>query len=82
MSFQPSRFLYEIPADLLESEGFAGESEGKSFAVGARVFHEEYGPGAVYKIDYQETEEVVFIRFDTGFSARFIPRFAPLTVID
>jgi len=81
MSFQPSRFLYEIPSDLLESGGFSGESRERDFSRGVRVFHEEYGPGVVYNVEYQETEEVVFVRFDTGFAARFIPRFSPLTVL-
>ena len=81
MSFQPSRFLYEIPSELLETGDLIDQEQPQGFSRGVRVFHEEYGPGVVYNVDHQEAEEVVFVRFDTGFAARFIPRFTPLTII-
>jgi len=110
----PSRFLNEIPTELIEqigrrpftgrnwynNEGRNGESDidpdiwddyGESggaavsgdavgnFPAGMNVYHDGFGTGVVVKQEWSTNgDEVVFVRFETGRTARFVPRYTPL----
>ncbi|MFP4373667.1 MAG: ATP-dependent helicase [Spirochaetaceae bacterium] len=92
LTFVPSRFLREIPPELLETAGGgvgsrgarAGSGpggdgeEGAAFAPGTYVYHEDYGPGMVIKSWRSGVNELVRVRFESGNIAQFIPRYAPL----
>jgi DNA helicase-2/ATP-dependent DNA helicase PcrA len=90
MTFVPSRFVREIPADMLETadgsrlpaggaRGSRGEdTEGGEFAPGTYVYHDDYGPGVVVKKWQSGANELVRVRFESGNIAQFIPRYAPL----
>jgi DNA helicase-2/ATP-dependent DNA helicase PcrA len=74
---EPSRFLSEIPADLLEVRGRAAEAE-ERFPLGCGVFHEEYGPGIVTRRWTAEGQPLVAVRFDSGRIARFPVKYSAL----
>lgn len=76
---QPSRFLEELDEDSLEIEG--GEVPISPWAVGTRVFHDDYGVGTVVKEWFNGNYQVVFVRFDSGMTARFLPELTPLEKI-
>ncbi len=91
--FPPSRFLGEIPSELLElaSESAAGggEAEGvddrdgdwgsaEELPAGTGVFHDDYGVGVVQKRWRHGRNVMVRVRFENGTSATFIPRYTPL----
>jgi DNA helicase II / ATP-dependent DNA helicase PcrA len=80
----PSRFLQEIPRELVTVEG---EEDGvspfasKTYRPGVWVYHDEYGPGVVEKNWYNGKNEIVFVRFESGRVAQFLTEFAALEVI-
>ncbi len=98
--FEPSRFLSEIPEDLLEIDsdvdggsGIGGPGRSAAYgttgaavaadvpdeyAPGASVYHDEYGYGSIIKSWYNASELVVLVRFETGRTARFLPKYANL----
>lgn len=115
----PSRFLSEIPGELVEfsgrgapgmsgnnstlfgdedpwsswsrgstesrgytdySEGMKQEHEG-DFPRGQVVYHDDYGPGEVIKSMFNGSEEVIIVRFQSGQTAQFIPRFSSIEKI-
>ncbi|MFW5695829.1 MAG: 3'-5' exonuclease, partial [Alkalispirochaeta sp.] len=96
--FLPSRFLTEIPKELVQvdadgySGGFghdgagtlsglrAGRSRGENhpWPRGTAVYHDNYGSGMVTKAWYAGNEAVVLVRFETGATAQFIPKYTPL----
>ena len=82
----PSRFVDEIPVELLsggfDTGGSGAEdfSEG-SYVRGSRVYHDAYGPGTVIKSKFNGYEEAVEVMFDTGSVAVFVPEFTPLEKI-
>ena len=96
--FLPSRFLTEIPKELIEVDaggysggptaGAAGALEGlragrsrgeeHPWPRGTAVYHDDYGAGVVTRAWYSGSEAVVMVRFETGASAQFIPRYTPL----
>lgn len=49
---------------------------------GTRVYHEDYGTGEVIKAEYNGSEEVVIVMFETGRSATFLPKYNLLEKID
>ncbi len=72
----PSRFLAEIDPDSLEIVGAAGG--GELWAVGQRVFHDDFGVGTVVKKWYNGSELGLDVRFDSGRMGRFMPAYTPL----
>jgi DNA helicase-2/ATP-dependent DNA helicase PcrA len=80
----PSRFLEEIPEELLEVEGgrrTAPVEDEPSWARGTAVYHDDYGQGVVVKSWHEGVHEIVLVRFETGQTARFLPEFATLEKI-
>jgi len=79
---EPSRFLAEIPQHLLSVEEAAGmpgdESAAKGWPLGAGVFHEEYGTGTITGRSASGGNLVVQVRFRSGRTARFLPKYARL----
>jgi DNA helicase-2/ATP-dependent DNA helicase PcrA len=45
---------------------------------GTRVYHDDYGSGEVVKSTFNGEYEVVIVRFETGRSAQFIPKYTSL----
>ncbi len=78
MPFMPSRFLDEIPGELLSATPRSGGQGGGAYTSGTRIYHDDYGYGVVTQSMIREGEEVLIVRFDTGHSARFLPRFTPI----
>lgn len=76
----PSRFLSEIPVDLLDTgpAGGIGRAASPDYPVGAAVYHDEYGPGQIAESWITGQEPVVVVHFESGRSARFLPRYTPL----
>jgi DNA helicase-2/ATP-dependent DNA helicase PcrA len=72
----PSAFLYELPEELalsLPRRESAGDPE---WAVGQGVYHEEYGSGAVVASKTgPDGLCAVTVRFQSGLSLRFVPRY-------
>src|SRR6056297_523369 len=89
----PSRFLNELPEAEVELDsryslpgqgigGTAGYSEeAREWKKGTPVYHDDYGAGVVWKTTHNGSHVVVFVRFETGQTAQFIPEFAPLEKI-
>lgn len=82
MDFVPSRFLGEIPRELVE---MAGESRGMSradddggYPAGSVVYHDDYGTGVVTRAFRSGGELVVQVQFESGRVARFLPKYTPL----
>jgi len=78
--FQPSRFIFEIPEELLVVEGNPG-TDFDSFARGTRIYHDEYGYGTVIQEEQKGRDQIIAVHFDNGFTANFIPRYTPLQKI-
>jgi DNA helicase-2/ATP-dependent DNA helicase PcrA len=73
---EPSRFLGEIPPELLHVYGRGREED--RFPLGCGVFHEEYGPGIVTRKWTAEGQPMVAVRFDSGRIARFPVKYSSL----
>ena len=82
-SFTPSRFLSEVPEDLFDiGPGFsAGDEDDEEFSAGTRIYHDDYGSGTIVKSWYNGADRVVQVRFETGRTARFLPKYTPLEKI-
>ena len=78
--FSPSRFLSEIPQELLEVRGSAGLISA-SFCQGDRVYHGDYGTGVVINTIMSNNEPVVHVAFESGRTARFLERYNKLEKI-
>jgi DNA helicase-2/ATP-dependent DNA helicase PcrA len=74
---EPSRFLDEIPPELLHLYGRPREAEDR-FPLGCGVYHEEYGPGIVTRKWTAEGQPMVAVRFDSGRIARFPVKYSSL----
>jgi DNA helicase-2/ATP-dependent DNA helicase PcrA len=74
---EPSRFLDEIPPELLRLYGSPREEEDR-FPLGCGVYHEEYGPGIVTRKWTAEGQPMVAVRFDSGRIARFPVKYSSL----
>jgi DNA helicase-2/ATP-dependent DNA helicase PcrA len=85
----PSRFLKEIPPELLVTEDLGGGAPTRSatgpergaWPRGTRVHSDDYGAGWVEKSEVTEETEVVVVRFDTGRVIKILPRYHDLTRI-
>ena len=89
----PSRFLNELPEAEVEVDsryslpgmGAGGpgaySEEAQQWKKGTRVYHDDYGAGVVWKTAHNGSHLVVFVRFETGQTAQFIPEYASLEKI-
>ena len=99
MELMPSRFLREIPEELVtrvggfggagpvwarqygagpDAAGAAGGIGDGEYPLGTYVYNDEYGTGVVVKSYFKGPNEVVLVRFETGFTGQFIPKYTPL----
>jgi DNA helicase-2/ATP-dependent DNA helicase PcrA len=85
MPMEPSRFISEIPEELLEirEEGYGCAERGNGrensgYEPGQAVYHDEYGAGTIFKRWYNGRQLMVMVQFETGKVARFFPKFQPL----
>lgn len=79
----PSRFLREIPSELVRTSlggGEAGSSEdsGLEYPLGSAVYHDDYGSGRVIRSEIKNGELVIMVQFETGRSARFLPAYTAI----
>ena len=79
----PSRFLDEIPSNLLDVKG-GGHSKGRAgtgYKIGDYIYRDDYGVGVVVKSWIEAGEPVVVVRFETGQYARFLTNYTKLEKI-
>lgn len=76
----PSRFLDEIPPELIEVKGGASKVR-IGFRPGEYVYRDDYGVGVVVKSWVEEGEPVVVVRFESGQFARFLTNYTKLEKI-
>ncbi|MBU0927917.1 MAG: ATP-dependent helicase [Spirochaetes bacterium] len=80
MDYEPSRFLAEVPKGMLRPFGgkldlSAAEAAGK-WRAGAPVYHDDHGSGRVVKVaPAGEAGVCVTVRFETGRTLQFFPKF-------
>lgn len=76
----PSRFVGEIPRELIDlsSDQRMPQSPESEFPPGTAVYHDDYGSGMVVRSWYGGRELVVLVQFESGRSAKFIPRYTQL----
>ena len=78
----PSRFLDEIPPQLLDIRGGSTKkSAGTGYKVGEYVYRDDYGVGMVIKSWVEAGEPVVVVRFENGQFARFLTKYTKLEKI-
>ncbi len=80
--FEPSRFISEIPEGAVKIVGDPGRDSGDEYSVGTGVYHDEYGYGSIIRSWYNGAELAVLVRFETGRTAQFLPRYTPLERMD
>jgi DNA helicase II / ATP-dependent DNA helicase PcrA len=77
-----SRFVREIPEDLLHMESRTGSQapgeSGSELDVGMYIYHDDYGQGVVCKKWYNGEDSIVIVRFESGRTAQFFPAYTPL----
>jgi len=86
MQMAPSRFLSEIPQELIDFrengvEGPTAEEDDElihGYEPGQAVYHEQYGAGTIFKKWYNGRQLMVQVQFETGRIAQFFPKFQPL----
>lgn len=76
----PSRFLDEIPPELIEVKGGASKVR-IGFRPREYVYRDDYGVGVVVKSWVEEGEPVVVVRFESGQFARFLTNYTKLEKI-
>ena len=81
MEYPPSRFLGEIPKGSLETFGGAINLDAAaamgSWRAGLGVYHDDHGYGRVIKgSPAAEAGVVVMVRFETGSTMQFFPKYA------
>ncbi len=85
----PSRFLREIPPDLLEVRRDQGgpsrrvaaredRDDGDEFAVGMRVLHARFGQGRILELSGTPGSQEAVITFDESGTKRMLLTYAPL----
>ncbi|MDX9799834.1 MAG: UvrD-helicase domain-containing protein [Spirochaetia bacterium] len=82
--FPPSRFLSEIPENLVTLRGFGNSSSGGTAFIneGDSVYSRDYGTGTVLEKWMSKGEPVVLVRFEGGRTAQFLLRYSSLKKID
>jgi DNA helicase-2/ATP-dependent DNA helicase PcrA len=78
----PSRFLEEVPDDMVRTTGQSPAAPAGQFPVGSGVYHDEYGTGVVERTWYTDDTELVQVRFQSGRVGKFIPKYARLERVD
>jgi hypothetical protein len=78
-NFPPSRFLEELPEDIRRNAPRAAGTYPPpgvfAFQPGTTVYHEDFGQGIVWKSVIKEGSHVVTIRFDSGQTREFLPKY-------
>jgi len=74
---EPSRFLSEIPGELLQVRGRREPAE-ERFPLGCSVYHEDYGTGVVTRRWTADGQVLIAVRFDSGRIARFPVKYCAL----
>jgi DNA helicase-2/ATP-dependent DNA helicase PcrA len=86
----PSPFLYEVSQDLLSVIGnppqdFAGRAELEAPASGwnrgVRVYHDDYGYGAVASRSVNNGEVVITVVFENGGEKQFMPKYQAASLL-
>ncbi len=75
----PSRFLSELPDIYVESR--EQKSYINTFPPGTWVYHHDYGTGQVWKEWDNGRDTVILVRFETGKTAQFLPKYSDLEKI-
>jgi len=75
---EPSRFLSEVPAELLAVRGREQAAAAERYPPGCQVYHEDYGPGVVTRAWSAEGQPMIAVRFDSGRIARFPVKYSAL----
>jgi DNA helicase-2/ATP-dependent DNA helicase PcrA len=78
----PSRFLDEVPEDMVRKEEGAGAVPAEEFPVGSGVYHDEYGTGVVERTWYNDGAQLVQVRFQSGRVGKFLPKYSRLERVD
>jgi DNA helicase-2/ATP-dependent DNA helicase PcrA len=78
----PSRFLDEVPAELVKKAVREGAAVNEDFPVGCGVYHDEYGTGVVERTWYTDGNQLVQVRFQSGRVGKFVPKYARLERVD
>jgi ATP-dependent DNA helicase UvrD/PcrA len=90
MDFVPSRFLREIPEEMIDLDGgdtgphrhhatFSQRvTPDNPFPAGTTVYHDDYGSGVVVKSWHAGDELVVQVQFESGRVAKFLPKYVAL----
>ncbi len=84
LNFQaPSRFLNDIPRECLSDPAGidAEEDPGSGYSPGSYVYHDDYGSGQVIKEWNNGKEVLIIVRFESGRTAQFIPKYSGLEKI-
>ena len=84
LNFQtPSRFLNDIPDDFVVGSGepILSSHKKNEFSRGTFVYHDDYGTGQVIKEWDNGNEVLIIVRFESGRTAQFIPKYAGLVKI-
>ncbi len=76
----PSRFLKELPDPYVENRSGTGGAV-SSFPPGTWVYHDDYGTGQVWKEWDNGKDTVILVRFESGRTAQFLPKYADLEKI-
>ena len=73
----PGPVVEDEVVELLETP----EEDTADFSAGTQVYHDDYGSGTIVKSWYNGADRVVQVRFETGRTARFLPKYTPLEKI-
>ncbi|RKX80727.1 MAG: DNA helicase UvrD, partial [Spirochaetes bacterium] len=79
----PSRFLNDIPDEFMAEAPdlvLAGHNK-KEFPLGTVVYHDDYGTGQVIKEWDNGKEDLIIVKFESGRTGQFIPKYAGLVKI-
>jgi len=84
LNFQtPSRFLNDLPEEFLagSSKSILEKKMKSDYPPGTAVYHDDYGNGQVIKEWDNGKEVLIMVRFESGRTAQFIPKYAGLVKI-
>jgi DNA helicase-2/ATP-dependent DNA helicase PcrA len=75
--FSPSRFLEEIPQDLISMNGLSpsGLDGLRQFSRGDRVYHDDFGYGNIVKVWDNGKNVFVTVYFEIGKTCQFVPKY-------
>ncbi|MBN1412539.1 MAG: ATP-binding domain-containing protein, partial [Spirochaetales bacterium] len=74
---EPSRFIYEIPRELISGYGEADDNS--PYTRGEAVYHRDYGEGQVQNVWLADGDEwMMIVQFGDKRKAEFICKYAPL----